>query len=474
MARSKNHPVPRVRHSTSALRGLRITFSGLLCVGIVIMVGLAALNSEANLLFLLFGISVGVVLASAVWPVFMVRRLDIERGVPAAVAAGRHFEMEYVVHSRRRWFRSWSLTIGELPSGRPPVRLPLAYVETLKPGDTHHARVSAMCPMRGRYALRGVRILSRFPFGLFACSVDYRLPAEFIVYPAMGRFRRSPWRERRHSDSLSQGNTRRRGGEQEEFYGVREYRQGDNPRWIHWRRSAHAGHLVVRESPPARVQQLIVIVDPWPEPAEAVPAPSGELHARETGGGRGTKPAGRSPPESPVPAKPATKTASRLSRLRFGWLGRGSRPMHWPAESVERIISVAATASCEALERGHRVGLIVRAAIPVVIAPSGGRSHRQRLLHELALLKPAAGEGLDKLVSRVRWSGGWFGRCLVCATHTNRTHGQVVRFLAVRAEAAVAVTCDSENFDALFELSSDPRPEAAPLHRRVPNGDARP
>jgi hypothetical protein len=99
------------------------------------------------------------------------------------------------------------------------------------------------------------------------------------------------------------------------------------------------------------------------------------------------------------------------------------------------------------------VGLIARGAVPVVIAPSGGRSHRQRLLHELALLKPGAAEGLDALVSRIRWSSGWHGRCLVCATHFNATHTRVLRFLTGRAEAAIAISSDSETFDSLFEVA---------------------
>src|ERR1041385_9564939 len=34
---------------------------------------------------------------------------------------------------------------------------------------------------------------------------------------------------------------------EEEYYGVREYRIGDNPRRIHWRRTAQTGQLMVRD-----------------------------------------------------------------------------------------------------------------------------------------------------------------------------------------------------------------------------------
>ncbi|MEP0842615.1 MAG: hypothetical protein HRF43_07870, partial [Phycisphaerae bacterium] len=171
--------------SSSALRGLRITFSGLLCLVVVLMVGLAALNSEANLLFLLFGISVGVVTAGAVGPVFMVRKLEIERVAPAAVVAGRSFSLAYVIRTRRRWFNSWSLTLGEVPVGRRTVRFPLAFIEVLRPGQPHRVELSCLLPARGRVRLSGVRVWSRFPLGLFACCVDVDLPGELIVYPSV-------------------------------------------------------------------------------------------------------------------------------------------------------------------------------------------------------------------------------------------------------------------------------------------------
>ena len=73
-----------------------------------------------------------------------------------------------------------------------------------------------------------------------------------------------------------------------------------------------------------------------------------------------------------------------------------------PDPDVERVISAAATATCDGLERGHRVGLIARARIPIVIPPAQGRPHRQRLLHELALLSDGSSEPMDELIARIR------------------------------------------------------------------------
>lgn len=402
-----NRPTPARK---SVLLNLRLTFGGLLAAFVILIVGLAGLNSQVNLLLLLVGMSIGVLVFGAVLPTRMVRRIDVERIMPEAVVAGRPFTITYVVRNRRRWFRAWSLVIGEAPPAA--AAFPQAFVPVLGPGEQRRIKLVGNCPRRGRLTLRGIRLLSRFPFGMFSCRLDIDTPMEVTVYPTVGRFRRDPWKGTRYARSAGAREARERGS-QDEFHGVREYRHGDSHRWIHWRRSARTGDLIVREMIPLRQTQLVVIVDPWPGAFV----------------GKALRQRLKAPPDS----------------------------------TVERVISVAATAVCDGLERGHRVGLICRAAVPIVIAPAAGRAHRQRMLHELASIEPGTGEGLEALVSRVRWSTGWHARCLICAPRPDATHDRVVRSLSGRTEGTLLLTPDSEAFNALFAIGG----EKASVRRRT-------
>ena len=56
-----------------------------------------------------------------------------------------------------------------------------------------------------------------------------------------------------------------------DFYGLREWKQGDSSRSIHWRTSARRGELLVRQSAEQREQDLLLLVDLW-QPR----APSGD------------------------------------------------------------------------------------------------------------------------------------------------------------------------------------------------------
>lgn len=70
--------------------------------------------------------------------------------------------------------------------------------------------------------------------------------------------------------------TRGRLGQHEgDFYGLRDWREGDSQRWIHWKTSARRGSLFVRQFEQSRSQDLILMVDLW-RPAE----PSRRDHAR--------------------------------------------------------------------------------------------------------------------------------------------------------------------------------------------------
>lgn len=379
--------------------GLRITFAGLLCVTVLVTVTLAAMNSEANLLLLLTAIGCGLLVVNAVMAVRSVRCVGVDRIMPDAVLAGRTFSIAYTVRNHRRWFRCWGLIVGEIQAGSGSRGLNRCFIASLEPGQERRVEARQVVPHRGRLRLQGMRVQSRFPFGLFSCTVEFTAPAELMVYPTIGRFRRDPWRER-SSNPVRGASAPRREAIRDEFFGLREYRQGDNYRWIHWRRSASTGELLVREMRSVQRHEMVVIVDPWPEQE----------------------------------GLPASKNAMRFD----------------PA--AERIISVAAAAICDGLSRGYRVGLIGRAAEPVLIPIAGGRMHRHRLLRELALLKPDATVSLPDLMTRVPWATSWQARAAVCTPRILNEHEGLIHYLRRKAEALVILCPEWGDFATLVDF----------------------
>jgi len=396
----------RARSKADTRRRLSVTPTGVLFMCVVAIGVAAALNIEANLLLLLASLSLGVLLFNIVMPMRVVRGIEVRRHAPAAATARTPFFIVYTIHNRRRWTRAWSLSIRESTPGGRGCYFGIGFVPVLQPRQRTELRVPARCDDRGLVLLRGVHIESRFPFGLFRYTVDLPRSDELVVLPSLGRLRQSMAGQRRVGQVGTPRPAGTHGGE-DEFYGLRDYREGDSLRHVHWRRSARTGELLVREHAPLQANQLIVLLDPWPSLKQN--KSSGSVEEAVSGG--------------------------------EGAVG---------VSEAERVISAAATAVCDALEHGNRVGLIARAAVPVMIPPAGGRTHRQRLLRELASLEPGCAHSLDALLSGFRWNTSGVGRWLVCTARVTDAHRRMLRFAAGRSRSVVLAAPGSEWLEHVF------------------------
>lgn len=109
---------------------------------------------------------------------------------------------------------------------------------------------------RGWKRLRPLRLESVFPLGLFVTSVDLAAPAEVLVRPREGRAL-GPLLDRLRGLAAETSNTTNRKGH-DEFYGLRPFRDGDDPRGIHWRTSARRGVLTYVERREETHRELVL------------------------------------------------------------------------------------------------------------------------------------------------------------------------------------------------------------------------
>lgn len=94
---------------------------------------------------------------------------------------------------------------------------------------------------RGIYKIERATIESVWPTGLFRAALPLRAQAEFVVYPQPASLRESGSAEGLLADLAGD----REGGMQPS--GLHEFREGDDPRRIHWKASARRGGFVVKE-----------------------------------------------------------------------------------------------------------------------------------------------------------------------------------------------------------------------------------
>jgi uncharacterized protein (DUF58 family) len=215
------------------------TRDGWWCLTAAIGLGVAAMNTGNNLLYLLASLLLGVITVSGIFSEQSMRGVRLTPVVPEEIYAGRSAMFGAWLANHKRWRTSYSLTLEIMAAGG--VRR--AHVERLGARDERLVSWEVTIPTRGRQRLPRVRLTTRFPFGLFVKGGRVLLDREIVVFPAIGPVPRQRQRE------LASGGPRPspRRGRGHDLYNLREYRAGDDPRLIHWRSSAKTGALLVRE-----------------------------------------------------------------------------------------------------------------------------------------------------------------------------------------------------------------------------------
>ncbi len=270
----------RARRGEVFRHGFTFTLGGGAYIAVALFVGLAATNSQINLLFLVFGIVLGGLLVSGVLATLTLTGLRATRELPVSATAGQIVMLAYTVRNRKRWLSSYSLHVREY---RPPAGCSETYLPAVPPDGAASQRAMILCRRRGLYRFEGLTVYTRFPFSLFLHYARFKNPDELVVFPAIGRLTHDAISLVLRNRGATRQPLARRGGE-DEFYGLREYRHGDNPRWIHWRRSARAGVLVVREMSPPTPRRMMVVISAraveLPEPVVPASAPGGRTEER--------------------------------------------------------------------------------------------------------------------------------------------------------------------------------------------------
>lgn len=219
-------------------RTLRPTREGWWCLLAAVGVGVVAVSTGNNLLYLLEAMLLGLIIVSGLLSEMSMRGLRLSLRVPDEVFAGRAALFAVTVVNGKRRLPSYSLALSAPGHGEI-----LRYLPRLPAGQERLIAWETTFPTRGRKRLPSLRVTTRFPFGLFAKSTPVALDGEIMVYPALRSVAPDVWRRAQGAVFTSS----RRSGRGHGLRSLREYRAGDDPRLIHWRLSAKRQALVVRE-----------------------------------------------------------------------------------------------------------------------------------------------------------------------------------------------------------------------------------
>lgn len=265
------HPVPPDRDVALPRkpwlpRTIRPTREGWWVIGATLAIGLAATNTGNNLLYLILAMMLSFMAISGVLSEQTMRRIRLQREIPRRLFARTPAVFGALLVNGKRRLPSYALHVMEPdPSGQPALPHFFLKVDPLASvGWTY----SLTFPHRGRHTLPGLRLSTRFPFGLFTKSSRPIQRTPVLVYPTVRALE-----PRELPTALVPG--RRispRRGRGAGLYNLRPYRPGDDPRLLHWKTSARMGDLILKEQEDEdRPRIRLILEGPMPDaPAETV------------------------------------------------------------------------------------------------------------------------------------------------------------------------------------------------------------
>lgn len=219
-------------------------------------VGAASVNTGNNMLYLVLGLMLSLIVLSGVLSDLVLYRLVLQRSFPTRAFVGRPLVVEITVTNEKQWFPSFSIEVEDQSSTEKAERP--CYFLRIGPRSEQIVAYRRTPLRRGPLSLTGFRVSTRYPFGLFEKWRQIEHEGTWLVYPALVPTVTPDVRGMSERDEMRAAP---RPGHGTEVVGLRDYREGDDARAVHGRRSAALGRLVVKERERDSGSRLTVLLD---------------------------------------------------------------------------------------------------------------------------------------------------------------------------------------------------------------------
>lgn len=273
-----------------------LTREGIVYILFALVIGIAALNTGNNLLFIVVAAMLAAVLVSGIASTIVLLGLSMNVALPEYVFAGKPCIATITIRNRgrlpsfsvnvvpekpsqrrrwrwqhtqlgippfrpaeRQWFRVPDLQLRPVPAAKqdPPILSCPAYFPYLRRQHSEAVSVELTFPRRGRYIQNGLGLATRFPFSFLTKTRVVPFERELIVLPSI-----EPTEQ-----FLTILPTLR--GEFEVFvagrgydlYRLREFAAGDAARHIDWKATARSQTVMVREFTREDERKLRIVFD---------------------------------------------------------------------------------------------------------------------------------------------------------------------------------------------------------------------
>src|SRR5215472_14303062 len=162
----------------------RLTREGIIYLGAVFILVLAAVNTGNNLLFLILACTLAGILISGVLSRVVLTGVDLKFDMPEHIFAEQPVLAELELRNEKQTWPSFSLlVVGETKKSATQVLTRPVYFPYIPGLSAARQKVELTFPKRGVYRQDAFGIRTRFPFGFFEKTRTVNSNIEITIYP---------------------------------------------------------------------------------------------------------------------------------------------------------------------------------------------------------------------------------------------------------------------------------------------------
>ncbi|MCE5194222.1 MAG: DUF58 domain-containing protein [Nitrospiraceae bacterium] len=217
-----------------------------------LLIAVAAVNTGNNLIYLIFGMMLGILAVSVLLLIINLKGLAVILSATQPVFANNSSNISISINNRKKLIPSYSIRIIFPKNIEGDCLMPFIPAASSSIENSY-----VVFKKRGLYSHSDFFIESGFPFILFKKRIKPDIVGDIIVYP-----------EIKHIDeSLSAGigsnfnSHLTKHGYGDEFMSIREFRYGDAIRRVHWKSTAKTGKLMIKEMGQPEAKLVTIIID---------------------------------------------------------------------------------------------------------------------------------------------------------------------------------------------------------------------
>ena len=230
------------------------TKEGIVFIILTFIVGFSALNTNNNLLYLIFGAMLSLVIISGIISMINLSSIEIKVKKVPKLHALTPSHIIFTLTNKKGFVPSLSLTL-EMHNQR-------SFLLYLPASTSRDLNIRCFFNSRGWNSMPQLNLYTRFPFGFFKKWIIVEIDRDkVLVYP---KIEKTSIGSNDNFESTGNDESRMR-GTGEELKTIRDYDSGDNKKDIDWKSTAKMNKLMVKEFFDNETKNAEIIFEPEKE-----------------------------------------------------------------------------------------------------------------------------------------------------------------------------------------------------------------